>query len=136
MYMTNGERHLWIGVEFHLRKDGTAIMEIPGQYLRDLTLLLKPLELGTGNIPLSEALCTVGQAGRVSQVIKEARPFTGALYAAYTAAVLSDKEGSTSGPHPSCSMFQVCHSCKVVAAADFWQRIRYIPTETGCISST
>ena len=105
--MTTGERHIWIGVEFHLRKDGTAIVEIPGQYLRDLSLLLKPLEIGTGSIPLSEALCTVGKVGRVSQVINEARPFTGALYAAYTAAVLSDKEGPRQAPihHAPCSRF-------------------------------
>ena len=94
-------------MEFYLREDGVAIMELPKTYLADLATLLKPLEQGTGNIPLNEALSTVGKAGRVSQVINEARPFTGTLYATYTAAVKQNLIGPRQAPHRQapCSRF-------------------------------
>ena len=100
---------MWIGVEFYLRDDGVAIIELPKEYLVDLAILLKPLEQGTDSIPLNEALSTVGKVGRVSQVIKAARPFTGTLYAAYTAAVKQDLIGPRQSPHRQapCSRFSI-----------------------------
>ena len=103
----NDQKHVWIGVEFSIREDGAAVMELPKKYLEEVSVLLDPLVAGTGSIPLNEALCTVGKAGRISQIVKEARPFTGALYAAYTAAVRQDLTGPRQAPkrHTPCAIF-------------------------------
>ena len=47
-------------------------MELPKKYMEEVSVLLEPLVAGTGSIPLSDALYTVGKAGRISQIIKEA----------------------------------------------------------------
>ena len=106
-YYDNGQKHVWIGVEFSIREDGAAVMELPKKYLEEVSVLLEPLVAGTGSIPLNEALCTVGKAGRISQIVKEVRPFTGALYAAYTVAVRQDLIGPRQAPkrHAPCARF-------------------------------
>ena len=57
----------------------------PPSFLCVLLVLLKPLVRGTSSINLVEALTVVGKAGRLAQIVREARPFSGALYAAYQA---------------------------------------------------
>ena len=49
----------------------------------------------------------MGKVGRVSQIIKEVRPFTGALYATYTAAANQDLIGPRQAPRRQapCSRF-------------------------------
>ena len=65
----------------------------PKPFLEELDSLLIPLMNGTGTIPPKTAQRIVGKAGRLSQVVKEARPFTSALYAAYSASAHADRIG-------------------------------------------
>ena len=51
-----------------------------------------------GTVSLNDAEKTVGKAGHTSHIVPEARPFTGALYAAYTAASKADSEGPREAP--------------------------------------
>ena len=68
--------HIWIGVTFSLHKGTTVTMEIPAEYLEELDTLLRPFTNGTKQVSIGEAERAVGQAGRVSHIIKEAHPFT------------------------------------------------------------
>ena len=73
-------------------------MEIPAAYLRDLAVMLRPLAQGVGHFPLEEARKVVGKVGRLAQIIPEARPFTGALWGAFSGAWDADKSGKKEAP--------------------------------------
>ena len=74
------EEHVWVGVLYKVLNEGLVSMEIPVEYLRDLAVMLRPLAQGVGHFPLGDARKVVGKAGRLAQIVPEARPFTGALW--------------------------------------------------------
>ena len=90
--------HIWIGVLFTLLPSWDVAMELPELYLKELYALLEPLSAGKGTVSLKIAERTVGKAGRVSHIVPEARPFTGALYAAFSGATKADAEGPREAP--------------------------------------
>ena len=57
-------------------------MEVPEQYLADLLVLLTPFCKAGGSVPFHEAVRLVGKAERVAQIVPNARPFVGSLWAA------------------------------------------------------
>ena len=73
-------------------------MELPPQYLRELDALLKPLATGKGTVTLKEAEKTVGKAGHIAHIVPDARPFTGALYAAFTCSAKADSTDPREAP--------------------------------------
>ena len=97
-FYPTADEHIWIGVLFRLLESGDVSMELPPQYLRELDILLKPLASGKGTVTLKEAETTVGKAGRIAHIVPEARPFTGALYAAFSCSVKADTTGPREAP--------------------------------------
>ena len=78
------DEHVWIGVLYKVLGNSLVSMEIPAEYLRDLATMLRPLAQGVGHFPLEEARKVVGKAGRLAQIIPEARPFTGAMWGGHS----------------------------------------------------
>ena len=115
-FYPTADEHIWIGVLFKLLQNGDVSMELPPQYLRELDALLKPLATGQGTVTLTEAEKTVGKAGRIAHIVPEARPFTGALYAALTC---SEKAYST-GPREAPPGKAPCRRFKTAAK---WVRL-------------
>ena len=103
------DEHVWIGVHYKLRTDGIVDMSVPPSFLREILTLLKPLVRGIGSIPLEAALATAGKCGRLAHIVREAHPFSGAMYAAYTDACVADTTDITQAHphHAACSRFQV-----------------------------
>ena len=109
----DNEPHTWIGVLFSILEDGRACMQLPKPFLEEFDSLLIPLMKGTGTIPLKTAQRIVGNVGRLSQVVKEARPFTNALYTAHSASAHADRIGPReAGPGLApCSRFATVARC-------------------------
>ena len=64
-----------------------------------LTKHLLPLRAGTGHISIAQARTVTGQAQRLAQVVPEAQPWAGALWAALTGATqASEGEGKREAP--------------------------------------
>ena len=78
--------------------DKTVIMAVPEVYLRELAAMLRPLAAGVGSLPLDEARKIVGKAGRLAQIVAEARPFTSAMWTAFQEAWSADKKGIREAP--------------------------------------
>ena len=106
------EEHTWIGVTFRVLDDNTVAMGIPKSYLEDLVKLLKPLEQGVGSWPLEEARKVVGKAGRLAQIVPEARPFAGALWAAFSEAWKADTTGVREAPPGKAARSRFCYAAK------------------------
>ena len=99
-----------------MHEGSTVAMEIPAEYLEELDTLLVPFTDSTNQVTIREAERAVGKAGRVSQIIKEARPFTGAMYAAFTAS----KQADASGPR---NAEPGMVPCRRFATAARWMRM-------------
>ena len=89
--------HDWIGVVFTAQK-GESIMTLPQPFIEELSALLVPLAAGTGHIPERSLLTIIGKCNRVAQIVPDARPFVGALYAALTGAQCSRAAGHKEAP--------------------------------------
>ena len=75
------DEHTWIGIRY--KKDGMdVLMEVPPEYAGSVATALGPMAKRTGVISLAQAQQAVGKAGRVAQVVPEARPFAGSLWSA------------------------------------------------------
>ena len=89
--------HAWIGVIFTANK-GEAVMTLPPEFVNELVNLLQPLLKPIGHISERALLTMVGKCNRVAQIVPEARPFVGALYAALTGAQRSRTAGHKEAP--------------------------------------
>ena len=83
-------------------------MGIPTSYLEDLAKLLKPLEQGVGSWPLEEARNVVGKAGRLAHIVPEERPFTGALWVAFSEVWKADTTGVREVPPGKAARSRFC----------------------------
>ena len=106
------DEHVWIGVLYKVLGDSLVSMEIPTEYLRDLAVMLRPLAQGVGHFPLDEARKIVGKAGRIAQIIPEARPFTGALWGAFSGAWEADKSGKKEAPPHEAAIWRFSMAAK------------------------
>ena len=89
--------HSWIGVDFKM-DDSEAVITLPTAFVNELIELLQPLAAGSGHITEKAAQTIVGKCNRVAQVVPEARPFVGAMYAALTAAQHAQASGRREAP--------------------------------------
>ena len=89
--------HSWIGVVF-TAAGGEAAMTLPTHFVDELTELLKPLASPKGHMPERTLLTIIGKCNRVAQIVPEARPFVGALYAALTGAQRCRTAGHKEAP--------------------------------------
>ena len=62
--------------------DGEVLTQVLPHYTESVRRALAPLACRSGTVPLAEAHTAVGKAGRVAQVVPEAAPFAGSLWAA------------------------------------------------------
>ena len=82
--------HNWIGVTFISRSPGSATLSFPQAFVTALLLLVRRFPRPTSRTAaLADAYALCGRAGRVAQVVPEARPFISALYAALAASLCS-----------------------------------------------
>ena len=77
--------HIWIGISFVVEKVGWCVMELPPKYIAECLDLLAPWCTTAGHGSERDMITLLGKVGRVSHVVPLARPFIGALYAAYSA---------------------------------------------------
>ena len=93
-YVDNKLGHSWVGVEFRCRAPGTCTMTVPEAFVQSLLpLALKFSTESTKAASLADAHALCGKAGRLSQVVPEARPFSQALFAALAASLRSKRGG-------------------------------------------
>ena len=95
--------HAWIGVVFTAAR-GEAVMTLPRPFVDELIELLKPLTSSKGHLSEKALLTIIGKCNRVAQIVPEARPFVGAMYAALTGAQHSRAAGRKEAPpgrHPA-----------------------------------
>ena len=92
------EEHLWIGVVYTSCLNGPAVMTLPKAFVSELCDELKAFTRDSGTVSLKLAERVVGRAGRVAQIVPEARPFAGALWTALTAAKKANDAGPKEAP--------------------------------------
>ena len=92
-----GGTHDWIGVVF-TADGGESVMTLPQPFVEELSGLLEPLAAARGHFPERSLLTIIGKCNRVAQIVPEARPFVGALYAALTGAQRSRAAGHKEAP--------------------------------------
>ena len=93
------QQHEWIGVSFCCLSPGTCTMTVPEKFRADLLVLAQKFartQRKTASLAEAHALC--GRAGRLAQVVPEARPFTAALFAALAASLQSHASRSREAP--------------------------------------
>ena len=76
------ETHTWIGVDFVVRA-GQAIISLPEEFLGGLLALARKFadpEVKIASLKEAQEIC--GRAGRVGQVVPEAKPFVSSFYGA------------------------------------------------------
>ena len=78
--------HDWIGVSFYLC-GSAAYLELTAEFVADTILLLGHFCRRDGQEPLARARSVVGKSARIAQVVPDARPFAGAMWAALTASL-------------------------------------------------
>ena len=97
-YGTATEGHTWIGVHFQA-KNGVARLRLPVEFIESL----RPLAIKFSNpenklATLKEAQELCGRAGRLGQVIPDARPFINNLYGALAGSLLAQANRSREAP--------------------------------------
>ena len=91
--------HDWIGVTFVSRAPGTATVTLPESFVAALLVLVRSFSRSSSRTAsLADAYALCGRAGRVAQVVPEARPFISALYAALAASLRSHHSGLREAP--------------------------------------
>ena len=84
---------------FVSRSPGTATLSLPEAFVAALLILVRTFSRGTARTAsLADAYALCGRAGRVAQVVPEARPFISALYAALAASLRSHHAGLREAP--------------------------------------
>ena len=73
-------------------------MSLPRAFLDDVAILLGQFAKRGGLAPLSKARSLVGKASRIAQVVPEATPFVGSLWAALVAAEAAAKSARPEAP--------------------------------------
>ena len=92
-------RHDWIGVTFFIA-DKAAVLALTDEFVASTLALLERFCRRSGCETLARARSVVGKCARVAQIVPDARPFAGAMWAALTAAIKSAVT-STSAAAPS-----------------------------------
>ena len=96
----HGQGHSWIGIHFSTEAADTVIMEVPEGFAQQLREDLAPFARSKGHSTIAAARTMVGRAARVAQVVPEAAPFAGALYAALAEATLPNRREAPPGRVP------------------------------------
>ena len=92
-HFRHGSEHQWIGIHFSIGSDGMAEMRLPRAFVEKVAAELRPLATGRGSTPLIELHAVVSRVGRIAHIIPESRPYSGALWAALSAAQQADSSG-------------------------------------------
>ena len=91
--------HDWIGVSFRCIEPNTCTMTVPEKFRLDLLQLatrFAKADKKTASLADAHALC--GRAGRLAQVVPEAKPFVSALFAALAGSIASSTSRSREAP--------------------------------------
>ena len=98
-FMNGREAHEWIGVRFWSPEPGAATLSVSGSFLEsllDIACMFTASSPRTASLRDAHLLC--GKAGRLAQVVPEAKPFVGQLFAALAASLRSLSLGLREAP--------------------------------------
>ena len=97
--MTHAHLTSGFGVSFRCAEPNTCTMTIPEKFWLELLQLATKFsksEKKTASLAEAHTLC--GRAGRLAQVVPEAKPFVSALFAALAGSIASGRSGSREAP--------------------------------------
>ena len=92
------QKHTWIGVDFIVR-ESHAVLSLPEEFLVNLLALARKFANPNVKVAtLKEAQEICGRAGRVGQVIPEAKPFVSSFYGALAGSLRALESRSREAP--------------------------------------
>ena len=98
-FCTGTAGHTWIGVDFRVVSAGVARLSLPKSFVEQFLPLVQKFcdpKRRTATWKEADELC--GKAGRLAQVVPEARPFCAGFYAALAGAKHAKRAGAREAP--------------------------------------